>query len=339
MRAIAVTQFLPTSDPRSMVDIELPVPAPGPRDLRVRVEAVSVNPVDTKVRSRAGSMPGDPRVLGYDAAGVVDAVGTDVSGFQPGDRVFYSGSIVRSGTNAQFHLVDERIVARMPQTLDFAQAAALPLTAITAWELLFERIGLDPDGASRGKSILVLGAAGGVGSILLQLSRRAGLVTIATASRAESRAHAIAHGAAHMIDHSQPLLAQLQALGFDGVDVVANLVDTDGYWDQCAEVVKPQGRIGLIVGSKTALPLEPLKNKSVGVAWEMMFTRSEYQTPDMDQQGRLLARVADLVDRGELQSTLTETLTPINAANLRLAHARSESGRTLGKLVIAGWNS
>jgi NADPH:quinone reductase len=337
MKAVAITRYLPTSDPLSLVDVALPIPAPEARDLRVRVEAVSVNPVDAKVRARAGAVDKPPHVLGYDAAGVVDAVGSAVSGFAIGDRVYYAGSIVRPGSNAQYHLVDERIVARMPRTLDFAQAAALPLTAITAWELLFDRLGLDPDGADRGRSVLVLGGAGGVASILLQLARRAGLITIATASRAESRAHALAHGANHIVDHTQPLLPQLKALGFDGVDYVANLVDTDGYWDQCVQVIKPQGRIGLIVGSKKALPLEPLKDKSVGVVWEMMFTRSEYQTPDMAEQGRLLARLAALIDAGELRTTLTETLSPIDAANLRLAHARIESGRTLGKLAIAGW--
>jgi NADPH2:quinone reductase len=337
MKAVAITRYLPTEDPRSLVDLELPLPAPGPRDLRVRVEAISVNPVDSKVRRRAGDIDSAPRVLGYDAAGVVDAVGAQVTGFAPGDRVYYAGSIVRPGTNAEFHLVDERIVARMPRSLSFAEAAALPLTAITAWELLFDRLRLDPDGADRGKSLLVLGAAGGVGSILLQLARRAGLVVIATASRAESRVHALALGATHVVDHREPLRPQLEALGFAQVDYIANLVDTDAYWAQSVELIKPQGLIGLIVRSKHAHPIDPLMDKSAGVVWEMMFTRSEFETPDMGKQGELLARVASLLDAGELRTTLTDTLAPINAANLREAHARIESGRTLGKLAIAGW--
>jgi NADPH2:quinone reductase len=337
MKSVAFTRYLPTAHPESLIDLELPVPEPGPRDLRVRVEAVSVNPVDSKVRRRGGDAAGAPRVLGYDAAGVVDALGRDVRGFAVGDRVFYAGSIIRPGTNAQFHLVDERIVARMPHSTSFAEAAALPLTAITAWELLFERLRLDPDGADRGKSLLVLGAAGGVGSILLQLARRAGLVVIASASRDESRAHASALGATHLVDHREPLKPQLAGLGFDHVDCIANLVDTDHYWNQCVELIRPQGTIGLIVGSKFALPLEPLKDKSAGVVWEMMFTRSQFETPDMAEQGRLLARVAALIDAGELRTTLTQTLSPINAATLRDAHARIESGRMLGKIAIVGW--
>lgn len=338
MKAVAFDRFLPTADPRSLFEIELPRPEPGPRDLRVKVEAISVNPVDSKIRARAGAAAGAPRVVGYDAAGVVDAVGAAVEGFAVGDRVYYAGSIVRPGANAQFHLVDERIVAKMPRTLDFAQAAAIPLTAITAWELLFDRLRIDPDGGrDRGRTILVLGGAGGVGSILLQLARRAGLTVVATASRSASRAHVLALGAHHVVDHAQPLLPQVRALGFEHVDYIANLVDTDGYWEQCAELVKPQGAIGLIVGSKKPLMLELLKDKSVAVAWEMMFTRSEYGTPDMAEQGRLLARIAALIDAGQIATTLTQTLAPINAANLRDAHAQIESGRMLGKLALVGW--
>jgi len=339
MRAVGLTRYLPISDPDSLLDVVLPIPEPGPHDLRVRVEAVSVNPVDTRLRAPKAGFELAPRVLGFDAAGVVDAVGAEVGGFAPGDRVYYAGSITRPGSNAQFQLVDARIAARMPATLGFAEAAALPLTAITAWELLFDRFGLDPDGASAGRTLLALGAGGGLGSILLQLARRAGLVVVATASRPESRAWCLRHGAHHVLDHREPLLAQLRALGHQGVDCVANLVDTDGYWQACCELVNPQGWIGLVVGSKRELPLEPLKNKSAGVVWEFMFTRSMFGTADMAEQGGLLARVAALVDAGELRTTLTETLAPINAENLRRAHERLESGRMLGKLVLAGWPS
>jgi len=338
MKAVALTRYLPIADPRSLLDVELPRPVPGPRDLLVRVEAVSVNPVDTKVRAPKPQVEAQPKVLGYDASGIVEAVGGEVARFRPGDAVWYAGDITRPGSNAQFQLVDERLVGRKPSTLDFAQAAALPLTTLTAWELLFDRIGLDADGGDRGTSLLVIAGAGGVGSIALQLGRRAGLVTIATASRPETVDWCRKMGAAHVVDHRQPLKPQLEALGFANVGVALNFADTDRYWDDLGEILAPQGHVGLIVEPSGALRIgDPYKAKCIGIHWEMMFARARFRTADMQAQGQVLDRVADLVDAGELRTTLTETLFPIDAANLRTAHAQLESGKTIGKVALSGW--
>lgn len=337
MKAVALTRYLPIDDPQSLIDVELPTPTPAGHDLRVRVEAVSVNPVDTKVRAPKPTVEASPRVLGWDAAGVVDAVGEAVTLFKPGDRVYYAGAIDRPGSDAEFQLVDERIVGPMPRTLDFAEAAALPLTALTAWELLFERFGFDADGADRGRTLLIVAGAGGLGSIAIQLARRAGLTVVATASRAETVEWCRRMGADHVIDHRQPLKPQLEALGMTTIDAIACFTAAEPYWRQMTELVAPQGRIGLVVGMKAAVDLEPLKAKSASVHWEYMFTRAQYGTPDMIEQHRILAHVAALVDAGALRTTLTETLTPIDAAHLRAAHARLESGRSIGKLVLRGW--
>lgn len=345
MKAVAMTRPLPIDDPEALVELELDLPEPGPRDLRVRVEAVSVNPVDTKLRrapaatgtQAAGAAPA-PKVLGYDAAGVVDAVGADVAGFAVGDAVYYAGDVSRPGSNAQFQLVDERLVARKPASLDFAQAAALPLTAITAWELLFERMPYAFEGGGDGKTLLVIGGAGGVGSVAIQLAKLAGFSVAATASREETIAWCRELGADHVIDHRQPLAPQLQALGLEAVDAAINLADTDRYWDELGALLAPQGHLGLIVEPAGALRIgDPYKAKCIGIHWEMMFTRPRLHTPDMDEQGRILARVAELVDAGRLRGTLGETLSPIGADTLREAHRRLESERTIGKLVVAGW--
>lgn len=338
MKAVALTRYLPVQDPASLVDVELPQPSPAGQDLLVRIEAVSVNPVDTKIRrSQLGKTEAEPRVLGWDAAGVVVAAGPGVACFKPGDEVFYAGSIARPGTNAQFHLVDERIVGGKPRSLSFAEAAALPLTAITAWEALFDRLGIDRDGAHRDRSLLILGGAGGVGSIAIQLARLAGLTVYATASRAESHAWVTKMGAHHVLDHTRPLRPQLEAAGAKHVDYIANFADTDRHWEAMADLIRPQGRIVTIVENSAPVHLGALMAKSVTVAWELMFTRSLFGTQDMVAQHHLLDAVADLVDTGRLRTTHTETLGTINAANLRRAHARLESGHTIGKLVLAGW--
>lgn len=338
MKAVALTRYLPIDDPESLQDVELEQPVPGPRDLRVRVEAVSVNPVDTKIRAPKAQVEAAPKVLGYDAAGVVDAVGSEVHGFAVGDAVYYAGDITRPGSNAQFQLVDARIAAPKPATLDFAAAAALPLTAITAWELLFERMPFTVDGGGSGKSLLVIAGAGGVGSVAIQLAKLAGFTVIATASREESIAWCRDMGADHVVDHRQALAPQLQALGFESIDAAVNFADTDQYWEPLGELLSPQGHVGLIVEPAGALKIgDPYKAKSIGIHWELMFTRSRFRTADMAEQGRILARVADLVDAGRLRGTQTQTLSPINAANLREAHRRLESGRTIGKLSLSGW--
>jgi NADPH2:quinone reductase len=340
MRAVVFRKSLPIADPEALVDVEMAKPEPGPRDLLVRVEAVSVNPVDTKVR-RGGDPPEGARVLGWDAAGVVEAGGPKATLFKPGDAVFYAGSIVRPGANAEYHLVDERIVGRKPASLGFPEAAALPLTSITAWELLFDRIGAKlGEGADR-RSLLVVGGAGGVGSIAVQIARRlTSLTVIATASRPETRAWVSGLGAHHVIDHGQPFAPQLRAVGFEPVDIVLALTATAQHAGQIAEVVAPEGHIGLIEGPgalKAFADAGALFAKSVGVHNELMFTRSTSGTRSMIEQHRLLDEIADLVDRGVIRTTLKEVVGPIDAANLRKAHALVESGKAIGKVVLAGW--
>ena len=339
MKAVALTRYLPIDDPQSLQDVELPDPAPGAHDLLVRVEAVSVNPVDTKVRSPKPQVEAQPKVLGYDAAGVVEAVGASVVGFRPGDRVYYAGDVTRPGSNAQLQCVDARLVGHAPATLDFAQAAALPLTAITAWELLFERMPYAFDGGGQGRSLLVIGGAGGVGSIAIQLAKLAGFTVIATASRDDTIAWCRSMGADHVVNHREALAPQLQAAGFAQVDAAINLADTDRYWDALGELLSPQGHVGLIVEPAAALRIgDPYKAKCIGIHWEMMFSRPRFQTGDMHRQGEILQQVAQLIDAGRLRGTLTSALSPINADTLRQAHRQLESGTTIGKLALAGWD-
>ncbi len=336
MKAIGYRQPLPVDHPESLIDLDLPMPEPGPRDLRVAVHAVSVNPVDVKQRGGAAPPAGQARVLGFDAAGVVDAVGTEASLFKPGDAVFYAGAIDRPGSNSAFHLVDERIVGRKPASLDFAEAAALPLTAITAWELLFDRLGV-PQGTAAAGTLLVINGAGGVGSILTQIARKlTGLTVIATASRPETIAWCQSMGAHHVIDHRRPLDDGLRAIGMDNVGYIAGLTATDRHWPAIAAAIAPQGRIGLIDDPKT-LDIVPFKRKSVSVSWELMFTRSLFQTADMIAQHRLLNEVSRLVDAGTLRTTMTANAGRIDAAGLKRVHAFVESGRSIGKTVLAGF--
>jgi NADPH:quinone reductase len=338
MKAVALTRYLPIENPESFVDVELPKPVAGAHDLLVRVAAVSVNPVDTKIRSPKPQVEAQPKVLGYDAAGTVEAVGDSVTGFKPGDRVYYAGDVTRAGSDAEFQLVDARLVGHAPQSIDLADAAALPLTAITAWELLFQRMPFDSEHGGEGKSLLIIAGAGGVGSIAIQLARRAGFTVIATASRPETVAWCREMGAQHVINHREPLEPQLAALGFTQIDAAINLADTTLYWETLGELLAPQGHVGLIVEPSGALKIgDPYKAKCIGIHWEMMFARPRFKTPDQAEQGRILERVAALIDAGELRGTCTEMLTPINAANLREAHRRLESGTSIGKLVLAGW--
>ena len=338
MKAVALTRYLPIDDPDSLVDVELPQPIPGAHDLLVRVEAVSVNPVDAKLRAPKPQVEAQPKVLGYDAAGTVEAAGAEAQGFRPGDRVYYAGDVTRPGSNAEFQLVDARLAAAMPRSMDFADAAALPLVAVTAWELLFQRMPFDSEHGGKGKSLLVIAGAGGVGSIAIQLARRAGFTVIATASRPETVDWCRAMGAQHVVNHREPLAPQLAVLAFPQIDAALNLADTDRYWDTLGELLAPQGHVGLIVEPSGALKIgDPYKAKCIGIHWEFMFARARWKTPDMAEQGRILARVAQLIDAGELKSIQREALSPINAANLREAHRRLESGASIGKLVLAGW--
>lgn len=339
MKAIGVTRYLPISDEASLLDLEVPKPEAAGRDLLVSVRAIAVNPVDTKVRAPKDQLEDPPRILGWDAAGVVEAVGPDVTLFAPGDEVFYAGSITRPGTNSEFHLVDERIVGRKPSSKSFAEAAALPLTAITAWEALFDRLGISSQGSDAGKKLLILGGAGGVGSIAIQLAKQvAELEVIATASREESKAWCLELGADHVVNHRENIGDQLKALGSDPVEFVLCLNSTDQHWKMMTEVIAPQGRICSIVETESPVDLGPLKKKSASFSWELMFTRSMFETDDMIEQHRLLNEVSRLVDAGRLRTTLGQTLSPITAAHLRQAHAQLESGRTIGKVVLDGWS-
>ncbi|WP_223470779.1 MULTISPECIES: zinc-binding alcohol dehydrogenase family protein [unclassified Pseudomonas] len=337
MKAIAYYHSLPITDPQSLQDIVLPEPVAGPRDLLVEVKAISVNPVDTKVRQNVQPEDGVAKVLGWDVAGVVKAVGSEVTLFKAGDKVFHAGSIARAGGNSELHVVDERIVGHMPKTLGFAEAAALPLTAITAWELLFERLQIQEGQSDLGQSLLIVGAAGGVGSILTQLaSQLTGLKVIGTASRAQTQDWVRNLGADLVIDHSQPLSEVLKEAGQPQVTHVASLTQTDQHLDQLVEALAPQGKLALIDDPK-ALDVTKLKRKSLSLHWEFMYTRSLFETADMLEQHKLLNRVAALIDAGTLKTTVGEHFGTINAENLRRAHALLESGKSKGKIVLEGF--
>lgn len=338
MRAIAYRQPGPIDRPDALVDVELPKPAPTGRDILIEVQAVSVNPVDAKVRAGASPFDGRAeRILGWDAAGVVEAVGPEVSRFQIGDEVFYAGDLMRDGSNAEYQLVDERIVGHRPRSIGVAEAAALPLTAITAWETLFDRLKVDDQPASGARAILIIGGAGGVGSAAIQIARaRTDLTVIATASRAETQDWVRDLGAHHVLDHSQPMASQIAALGLDAPAFVFSTTHTDRHLADIAELIAPQGRFALI-DDPASLDIVGFKRKVVSVHWELMFTRSLFGTPDIAEQGRLLDTVAELVDAGHIRTTATETLSPISAATLTEAHRRIESATTRGKIVLEGW--
>ncbi|WP_322517498.1 zinc-binding alcohol dehydrogenase family protein [Rhodopseudomonas palustris] len=337
MKAVGYSKSLPIDDADALIDVDVAKPEPGPRDLRVAVKAISVNPVDFKVRNRAAPPAGEIKILGYDAAGVVESVGSDVTLFRPGDEVFYAGSIGRSGTNAELHLVDERIVGRKPKTLSFAQAAALPLTSITAWELLFDRLGVRPGKAHDPRTLLIIGGAGGVGSVLIQLARRlTALTVVATASRPQTQSWCRDLGADAVIDHSRAMKPQIEALKLPPVALIASLTGTEQHFPALVEILAPQGKVALIDDPATLNPML-LKPKSASLHWEAMFARSSYTTPDMIAQHDLLNEVADLIDAGVLRTTLENSFGAINAANLKRAHALLESGTSVGKIVLEGW--
>jgi zinc-binding alcohol dehydrogenase family protein len=335
MKAIVYTEHgLPIGDPHSLYEMDLPKPEPGPQDLLVKIRAIAVNPVDTKVRR--GSPTASPRVLGWDAVGTVEAVGSAVTRFKAGEEVFYSGSLSRPGSYAEYGVVDERIAGHKPKSIDNAHAAALPLTSLTAWELLFDRLEV-PENGGDGDALLIVGAAGGVGSILTQLARQlTKLRVIGTASRPQTRDWIRDLGAHDVIDHTRPLTDELKAIGMSGVRYVASLTHTDAHYAQIVEALAPQGKLGLIDDPAT-LDAMPLKRKAISLHWELMFTRSLFETPDMIRQHEILERVAGLVDAGTLRSTLGEHFGTINAENLRRAHELIESGRARGKIVLEGF--
>jgi NADPH2:quinone reductase len=338
VKAVGLYRNLPIGDPESLVDLTVPKPAPSERELLVEVKAISVNPVDYKVRARPDPNAALPRILGWDAAGVVREVGPGVRLFKPGDEVYYAGSIHKPGANSELHVVDERIVGRKPRKLGFAAAAALPLTTLTAWEGLFDRLGISSSGGDSGKTVLLIGAAGGVGSIAIQLAKKlAGLRVVATASRPESSRWVKELGADAVIDHTGDLAAQMKASGVAEADYIFCLTDATPYFPRFAPVVRPQGKLCLIVSMSEPVQLTPLMQKNVSIHWEFMFTRSLFQTPDMQRQHEILEAAAALIDSGTLHTTLAESLGSINAANLRRAHELLERGRTIGKLVLEGF--
>ncbi|HEY5800423.1 MAG TPA: zinc-binding alcohol dehydrogenase family protein [Burkholderiaceae bacterium] len=338
MKAVALTHYLPVELPESLFDTELPKPVAQGRDLLVAVQAVSVNPLDNRVRRPKDKVEPAPRVLGWDAAGIVEAVGPDVTQFKAGDAVYYAGDLNRPGSNAQYQLVDERLVGRKPLSMDFEHAAALPLAGLTAWEALFDRMRIPSDGSAAGKTMLILGAAGGVGTLAVQLAAKvAKLNVIGSASRDASKQWVRQMGAQHVIDHRADIALQLKELGHPEVDYVLVLADTAGYFPVAAEVVAPQGTIGLAVELTQPVDLGLLWGKSVTLAWEMVFTRIEYQTHDLAAHHAILNRMADLADAGVLVSPVTDVVAPINGANLRSAHARLAEGRQIGKIALKGF--
>jgi len=337
MKAVAYKKSLPVEDSASLQDIELAAPKPGPHDLLVAVSAIAVNPVDTKIRRNVAPPDGEAKVIGWDAVGIVQETGSEVTLFKAGDRVWYAGSLTRPGANSELHLVDERITGHAPQSLPDAQAAALPLTTLTAWELLFDRLGVAPR-KQPGDAILIVGAAGGVGSILTQLAcRLTGLTVIGTASRPETVEWVKALGAHHVIDHTKPLSQELARIGVPQVKYVASLNQTDHHFEEIVASLAPQGKLALI-DDPAGLDVLKLKRKSISLHWEFMYTRSMFETPDMIAQHRILDEVAALVDAGVIRTTLGEHFGKINAENLRRAHALLESNTARGKIVLEGWS-
>lgn len=339
MKAVGLTKYLPIDNENSLLDIEINKPVASGLDLLVEVRAIAVNPVDTKVRAPKDKVETTPKILGWDASGIVVEVGEKVTEFKPGDEVYYAGDITRPGSNSEFQLVDERIVGHKPQNLEFASAAALPLTSITAWEALFERLNISKNGYDADKSILIINGAGGVGSIAIQLAKKlAQLQVIATASRPETIAWCQKLGADRVINHRHNLAEEITQIGYTNVDYILCLNDTDGHWQAIAQAIKPQGIICSIVENKQPLDMNLLKSKSAGLVWEFMFTRSMYQTDDMAEQGELLNKISQLIEAGEIVTTCNDIVKPINAQNLRNVHQRLEQGKAIGKIVLTDWH-
>jgi NADPH2:quinone reductase len=335
MKAIGFKTSLPIENPESFIEFEAVKPIPGPHDLLVKIDAISVNPVDFKIRQNSAkdTVLETPKIIGWDAVGIVQSVGQDVTLFEVGDPVYYAGDITKQGSNAEYQIIDERIVGRKPKALSIEEAAVIPLTALTAWEILFDRIRISAD-KDKGKSILIIGGAGGVGSIAIQLAKKiAGLTVIATASRPETIAWCKQQGADFVVDHKD-LISSVRKAGFEYVDFILDFVDTNAYWDTMVELIKPQGHIASITGSSDPVALTKLKSKSVSFSWELMYTRSMYQTEDMIEQHNILNIVADLLDDGILKTTLNTTLNGLTAENLKKAHELLESGKTIGKIAI-----
>ena len=335
MKAIGFKKSLPISDPNSFILFETEKPVPTGQNLLVKIEAISVNPVDFKVRQNSAKENAleTPKIIGWDAVGVVEEVGNTVTLFKKGDTVFYAGDLTKPGSNAEYQLVDERIVGLAPESVSASEAAALPLTALTAWEILFDRIRISKE-KDKGKSILIIGGAGGVGSIATQLAKKvAGLTVITTASRPETKQWCKDLGADYVVNHAD-LVNEMAQIGFKQVDFILDFVDVNAYWDAIAELIKPQGHIASITGSATPVALNKLKNKSVSFSWELMFTRAMFNTEDMSEQHVILTKIAELIDKKEIRSTVNQVLKGFTVENLKQAHAMLESGKTIGKIII-----
>jgi zinc-binding alcohol dehydrogenase family protein len=336
MKAVGFTHYLPIEDPNSFLDLDIETPVPLNEDILVEVKAISVNPVDTKVRAPKDIVEESPRIIGYDASGIVKAVGSDVTLFKEGDEVYYAGDISRSGTNQEFHLVDQKIVGFKPKSLSFAEAAALPLTTITAYESFFDRLKIDPNRAHAGQTILIIGAGGGVGSIGIQLAKLAGLKVIATASRSETTNWVKELGADYVINHRENMIEQVRDLGLYHVDHIAIFNDMR-HWETAVELIRPQGGIVTIDDTELPMPMAGMKAKAASLHWEFMFARPMHQTEDMIEQHKLLSNISEKIDSGTIRTTVTDVLSPINAKSIREAHRLIETGQAKGKIVIEGF--
>ncbi|MCC7005052.1 MAG: zinc-binding alcohol dehydrogenase family protein [Ottowia sp.] len=341
MKAVGLYEYLDINDPKSLLDIDIPMPSnPTGKDLLIQIDAISVNPVDVKVRAPKDKTESPARILGWDAAGTVIAIGDQATLFKPGDKVFYAGDITRPGSNAQYQLVDERIVGIAPTSLTATEAAVLPLTALTAYEALFERMGISREGADAGKSILIIGGAGGVGSIAIQLAKTFGkLHVIASASRPESESWVRNLGADAVVNHHEDLSTQLKKTPFPEVDYIFILSGTDAYFPQLSQLIAPFGKITSITETKQSHHLDALKTKSATFSWEFMFTHAMFKTKDMIKQHHLLNFIAQSIDQRLIKTTLTHNLGPINATNLKRAHHLIEAGHVIGKLALAGFST
>ncbi len=336
MKAIGFKEHLPIEEENSLIEFKLPKPIAKGHDLLVEVSAVSVNPVDIGVRTSGHGILKKPRIIGWDAVGIVESIGDKVSLFKKRDRVFYAGSFKRSGSDSQYQLVDERIVGHAPKNLTITQTAAMPLTSLTAWEALFEQLEIDPQDHkfNREHTILIINGAGGVGSIATQLAHWAGLQVIASASRPETIKWVMNHGADQTVNHRKDLVQEVRQLGYKYVDYILELNDLDGHWDEMTELITPSGRIASITENHRPINLRKLTQKRAKFAWEWMYTKSFYETPDMISQHQILDQVSQLLDQGVIKSTLNEVLSPINVSNLKKAHKLVESNRMIGKVVV-----
>ncbi|WP_283680123.1 zinc-binding alcohol dehydrogenase family protein [Lentilactobacillus sp. Marseille-Q4993] len=336
MKAVGFKQHLPINNQASLIDFEEPIPQPNGHDLLVQVEGVSVNPVDTGVRRFGRGIRKTPKVIGWDAVGTVKKIGSEVTLFREGDKVFYAGDFKRAGSDSDYQLVDERIVGRAPTTLSNPEIVAMPLTSLTAWEALFEKLQINPNDrqVNSHKTILIINGAGGVGSVATQLAKLAGLRVIATASREETKKWVIAHGADLVANHRNNLVTEVHRLGVKNVDYILELNNIDQHWNEMADLIKPSGRVASITENKHPIDLKKMTKKRVTFAWEWMYSKSYYSTDDEITQHKILNHIADLLDNKKLKPTETKTLSPINAANLRRAHELVESGRMIGKVVL-----